>query len=221
MAQRMTKQRARSDDDKALRRASLVESARRQLRADDWGSLRVEDVARGAGVAKASVFRYFRTKEELVLEVFLLELADVFATLGLELARSPVMPPPPRAVARIMARTIADRPLFTRLAAALHAVQARNISVDAAKRFKHGLHQLLSAGGVALESAISGVPPGAGIRVLLRFHATIIGVWQLADCPPNVAQAIDETGLDVFKIDFADEIEKVFVSLLQGLEVPS
>jgi AcrR family transcriptional regulator len=216
-AARLDKLRARSADDKALRRRSLVESARRLLRSSDWSELRVADVARGAGVGKASVFRYFRSKEELVLDVYLLELAELFGELAGRLTSGQVRGPEP--VAHLLAQALAARPLFVRLAAAMQAVLSRHISFEAACRFKRDLVAQLSAAGAAIEICVPGLPPGSGPRALLRFHAVIIGVWQMTDHPPNVQRAIDELGLDVFRLDFAREVEAMFVTLLRGMVV--
>jgi AcrR family transcriptional regulator len=207
----LQKQRARSTEDKQVRRRSLVASARRLLGETDWSELRIEDVARGAGVAKASVFRYFPTKEELVLEVYLEELADLFGRLPQLLSRGR------GAVARPLARALVEEPLFVRLSVAVHAVLARRVSVASARRFKLALRDQLAAAGTLLERRLE-LRPGSGLPLLLRFHAVVIGLWQLADHPPSVAAALDGGGLDVFRLDFAREVEKIFLALLDTPE---
>jgi AcrR family transcriptional regulator len=210
----LPKQRARSSEDKQVRRRSILASARRLLEETDWQDLRIEDVAAGAGVAKASVFRYFATKEELVLEVYLEELAGVFRRLGTVLGgrrggRA--------AVAAALARAIVADPLFVRLSTAVHAVLERRISVESARRFKLALHEQLAAAGAVLEQRL-GLRAASGAPLLLRFHAVVIGLWQLADHSPSVAAAIARGGLDVFRIDFAPEVERMFIALLEDLE---
>jgi hypothetical protein len=95
---------------------------------------------------------------------------------------------------------------------------SRNISVEAARRFKQALAKRLDAAGAALEHCLPSLPRRSGARLLLRFHAVVIGVWQLANHPPNVARAIDELGLSTLRIDFAKEIEEMFVLLITGME---
>jgi AcrR family transcriptional regulator len=209
----LQKRRARSSEDKEVRRRSIVASARRVLETADWSELRIEDVARGAGVAKASVFRYFATKEELVLEVYLDELAGLFRRLGAILARRSGG----RALARAMAGALVADPLFVRLSTAVHAVLERRISVESARRFKLALQAQLAAAGALLEERVA-LPAGSGLPLLLRFHAVVIGLWQLADHPPSVAAAVAAGGLDVFRIDFAREVERIFLALLKDLE---
>ena len=217
MPRRLLKLRARSAGDKALRRASLLEAARALLARTDWTELRIADVAGRAGIAKASVFRYFATKEELVLAVYLVELGHVFAKL--EVALSPDRPQPPEEIARSVARMLAAHPLFVRLSSSVHAALARNISIDSARGFKLALLAQLRGAAALLEPRLPSLPPGGVLRLLVRFHATMIGLWQLADPPPSVAAALAGGGLDLFRIDFALEIEEIFVGLLKTMEV--
>jgi AcrR family transcriptional regulator len=219
LPRRLEKLRARSADDKELRRRSILDSARRLLARVDSSELRIEDVARGAGVAKPSVFRYFRNKEELLLEVYLLELGEIFVRLGVGLVEAPR--PGAAAVARALAEIVVEHPLFVRLSTTVHTVLARRISVDAARRFKLALLAQLSRAAVALEARLPTLPSGSGITLLIRFHAVVSGLWLLADHAPSVAAAIEAGGLDVFRIDFAREVENVFAALLRDLEVKS
>lgn len=217
MPRHLEKRRARSADDKELRRRSIVESARRILsRALD---LRLEDVARGAGVAKPSLFRYFRNKEELVLEVYLLELEEITARLAGALVG--VRRAGTQEIARALAAILVAHPLFVRLTTSVHTVLARRISVEAARRFKLALLAQLTASARALETLLPSLPPGSGLTLLVRFHAVVSGLWQLADHAPSVAAAIAGGGLDLFRVDFAHEVEHVFAALLRDLEVKS
>lgn len=62
----------------ALRRKRIVEAAQRMFSSTPYEAVQMDDVARAAGVAKPTVYRYFATKEELFLEsldVMLEELA--------------------------------------------------------------------------------------------------------------------------------------------------
>ena len=216
MPRRLQKLRARSHDEKLLRRATILGAARVLLARTDWTELRMSDVARRAGMAKASVFRYFGKKEELVLAVYLSELGAVFATLERELAGARSVSD--AEIARRVAATLVDHPLFVRLSTAVHAALARRITVASARQFKEELLGQLAGAARLLEAKLPALTPGAGLRLLLRCHAAMIGLWQLADPPPSVQAALEGGGLDVFRIDFAREIEEVFLALLKNLE---
>jgi AcrR family transcriptional regulator len=170
----MTKLRARSDDDKELRRRAILAAARRLLERAPVGELTVADVAREAGLAKGSVFRYFPTREELVLAVFEEELAAMFAHLGQAIAATPALSG--EALARLLAHGLVERPVFLQLATVVHAVLERNISLPAAVRFKTALDGHLQAAGAMLEARWPNLRPGQGARIFLRTHALLIGL---------------------------------------------
>jgi len=59
--------RARTADAKHARRTKVVDTAIGFLESADLETITVASVARGAGIAKGTVYLYFRTKEELFL----------------------------------------------------------------------------------------------------------------------------------------------------------
>jgi AcrR family transcriptional regulator len=52
-----------------LRRQRLVEAARKALQHTDYGSLRITDVVRRAGMSSRSFYQYFETKEDLLVQL--------------------------------------------------------------------------------------------------------------------------------------------------------
>jgi AcrR family transcriptional regulator len=219
MARRLEKLRARSASDKELRRAAILDAARRQLRRVASADLLVADVARAAGLAKGSVFRYFPTKEALVLAVFELELSELFGTLAAKLAPHEHLDS--ATFARTLVAELRTRPVYLHLATVVHGVLEHNIELDDCVRFKQHLLAHLTVAGALIERLLGFLRPGEGLRLLLRIHALLIGLWQLTDHPPVVAEAVSTLGLDVFRIDFSDELEDVLVVLLRGMEARS
>jgi AcrR family transcriptional regulator len=59
-----------TDDEKARTREEIVAAAHAQIAADGYASASVVAVARRAGVATGSVYRYFPSKADLFVEVF-------------------------------------------------------------------------------------------------------------------------------------------------------
>jgi AcrR family transcriptional regulator len=216
MARRLEKLRARSASDKELRRSAILDAARRQLRRVASAELTVAEVARAAGLAKGSVFRYFPTKEALVLAVFELEVADLFGALAEGVAARPRLEPAD--FVRLLVDELRQRPVYLQLSTVVHVVLEHNIDVEEAVRFKRGLLAYLSAAGALLETKLAFLRPGEGLRLLLRIHAMLIGLWQLTEHSPVVAEALARGGLDAFRIDFADELEDLLAALLRGME---
>lgn len=74
--------RHRGDADRGERRKTLIAAADALLLAQPYQRVRVEDIARAAGVAKGTVFLYFPNKESLALAVLHARLVDAMARLA-------------------------------------------------------------------------------------------------------------------------------------------
>jgi AcrR family transcriptional regulator len=217
MPQKLQKQRARSADDKELRKKAIVEAARRAIARRPVAGLTVAEMGRAAGLAKGSVFRYFPTREELILAVYEEELGELFAALAPKIEAESRLTS--ERLASLFVAEVAARPVFLQLSVVVHSVLEHRVSLEAAMRFKKVLAMHLFGAGILLESRLPKLRPGEGARLILRAHALLIGFWQLCDFPPVVEEAISRTGLDVFfRIDFARELEDVLVTLLRGME---
>jgi len=216
MAEQLAKQRARNREDKAIRRETILHAAERVLASVPYSEITVARVARDAGLAKSTVYLYFASKEQLMLAVFERELAAMFGDLRAELDRLDGRAPD--AFAALLVDCLARRPLVALLATVLHAILEHNIDLVTAVRFKHALLAQLSDIGGAVERRLPFLRPGEGARLFLRAHALLIGVRQLSDPAPIMAEAHAQPGLEAFKIDFATEFSDCLVCLLRGMQ---
>ena len=77
-----TWQRARSEGAIASRRSQILNAARKCFARAGFERTTLNGIAREAGMAKANIYRYFTTREEIFLTLFLEEMrawADDFA----------------------------------------------------------------------------------------------------------------------------------------------
>ena len=88
----------------AERRAAILAAALEEFSARGFAATRLDDVAERAGVAKGTIYLYFRDKESLFQELVRFMLSPIVG--ALEAARAADLP------ARVLAETIAD--LFVR-----------------------------------------------------------------------------------------------------------
>ena len=51
---------------------------------------------------------------------------------------------------------------------------------------------------------------------MMRMHALVVGIGQMANPSEIVAQAIDDPGLELFRVDFERELSAVTRILLRG-----
>ena len=212
------KQRARKEEDKLARRAAILETAAALLGRREFATITMAEVARRCGLAKGTLYLYFKSKEELFLAALEVQLAAWFDEVATALAgRAPLTAP---TFARLVARSLAERPTLTELLTILHTVLERNIDPGTALGFKLMLRDKVVAAGAALEHALPDLPPGAGERLVLRLHALVVGLRQMAEPGPEVARVLARDDLAVLRIEFEVELAAALEALVHGMQAP-
>lgn len=203
--------RARGEKQKEERRRSILEAARRLWRADGFGTM--EALAAEAGLAKGTLYLYFRTREEVLLSVLG---DDVDAWLAELTERLPAVPV--EDIPAVLVEDLARRPMTADLMVRLGAILETNIDAEAARAFKaRMLARVLPLGGI-LDRMWSPIPSGTGARFCLWFFAALVGVRQLADPAPAAREAIEsDPSLALFRVDFATELRRVLEAMIAGL----
>jgi AcrR family transcriptional regulator len=146
------KQSAISDAQKEMRRQQILEAALWLYQATSFEQVSMAQVAREAGVAKGTVYLYFKTKEELFLGVLAAEFVRWFNAIDAELSTGPWAWSVP-AVVDIIGRSLETRAAFVRLIAISNIILERNIDAAAALAFKKPLARHIEQTGALLERA--------------------------------------------------------------------
>jgi AcrR family transcriptional regulator len=212
--------RARQDDDKRRRRRDILDAAWALLLVMPYPEVTMAAVAGWAGLAKGTVFLYFRTKESLFLALAGERLAAWFADLDADLDFQETCDA--RRLAAVVCGTLGRHPGLTRLLAVLHGVLEHNVDHDTARAFKQRLLGHVTRTGGLLERTCPFLAPEAGgvggAVLLLRVHALAIGIAQMADPPPVVQSILGEPGMEVFRVQAGPMLEETIAALLAGME---
>jgi AcrR family transcriptional regulator len=212
----VSKQRARSQADKDVRRTQLIEAATRLFADASFEAVTIARVAEAAGVAKGTAYIYFATKETLFLELVRAELTQWLAGLILKLKRLRSTQPA-RAVPTAVARSLAERPVLRRLLVLLHTVIEPNIDEASARDFKLFLRDLLAEAGAAIADKIPGLSVADAVTLVLQTHALVISITQLSDPPPVIARVIAaDASLQSMCIDFESFLAATLTTLVRG-----
>jgi TetR/AcrR family transcriptional regulator len=201
------KQRARSDTDKTARKAQLLQAAA-TLHAErdlNWTML---EVAARAGLAKGTTYLYFRTKEELLLELLTTDLEMWFQNLETDLN------PPPPDLATAIAQSIAARPRMVALIAVQASILEQNLSPDAAERFKTFLLHRSQRLAPKLEALLPGCD---GIEVLQWLNALVIGLAQLSQPSRVVTTILQQPRMHELRVHFQPALERSLRALFAGI----
>lgn len=209
------RQRARKPQDKLARRDAILEVASSVLSRSQFAKVTMAQIAQHCGLAKGTLYLYFATKEELFLATLEGELAAWFDELGAVLLRRGEVTP--RAFAEAVVDSLAARERLADLLPLLHTVLEQNIAPDTALRFKRMLVAKIEAGAVLVESVLPGLQRGAGVDLLLRTHALVVGLRQMADPPPALREVLARDELASLRVDFGGQLADTLTALVTGM----
>jgi AcrR family transcriptional regulator len=220
MEAHLGKKRATNPTEKETRREAILAVALGLFAETSFPALRMEDVAARAGLAKGTLYLYFRTKEELFLALLQREFAGWFAEIdaALEVLKSemPGKRVSTRKIANAFTRSLVERPAFIRLAAILHGVLEQNADAQAILSFKRILRDGMLETGARLEALLLELEPGAGAQALLVIYALLVGIQQLAEPAPALQPLVSDPELTIFQVSFAETFEKALNDYLNG-----
>ncbi len=209
--------RAMRDEQKEERRQAILDTTWTLFQTTTYEALTIVDVANALGLAKGTIFLYFKTKEGLFLALVEQQLEIWFARVDarlIELRSGCTI----SQIVQLFAEELEAQPALVRLLAILHTLLEQNIDLPTAVQFKHMLRGHFEETGVLLEQCLPFLKIGQGAHLLLQCHALVIGLWHLSDPAPVVQQALQEPQLEVFKLHFTQEFILAVQALLYGLE---
>lgn len=184
--------RAYAAEDKDARRQAILKAAGELFVAGDGELPSVAQVAVAAGLAKGTVYLYFRTKGAIFASI----LQDGWGEVIGELERTfrPVDGARPDKVAAFLSSYVGyveRHPELLQLDSLGHGVLERNLEAETLLAFKRTLLDRLMMGATVLEGAL-GLSPGRGLQLLTRTHAMTRGLWQSFDhSQPSTGQPLD------------------------------
>ncbi len=210
------RQRAIAEDEKLAKRQSILDAAQQLYLQNSRELPSVSRIAEASGLAKGTVYLYFRTKEE----IFLALLDEQFHVL-LQRVLNLFDAPQTSTGALIDAFLdtyigfLREEPSFLRLAAMTNSVIEQNLDASIALDFKSRLIDKLLEIGQQLEFRAPQLHKGEGATTLLRVYGLTIGLWQMLDWPDNVKPLLEQN--EKFKVLRPDFFAELPVALGQYL----
>jgi AcrR family transcriptional regulator len=210
-------QRARSPDQKEERRRHLLEVTRSLLSEHpDVRAFGLNELARQSGMTKSNVYRYFESRESLLLELLQEEWSIWYA----ELKRAFGAEGQPTAlekVAEIFSHSTASRPLLAHLTSVLPSIIEHNLSVERIREFKRASLELLHE----LATFMHVRTPHLSVSAFEEFvHLAIMmttGIWPFSHPSATAIEAIQTPDLTPFQYDFERYLNRGLLLLLRGL----
>jgi AcrR family transcriptional regulator len=207
-------QRARQPEQKEERRAHLLATARAMLEGGvDLGALSLSELARQAGMAKSNVYRYFETREALLLallwEEWLAWYERMVATYKPAARRDAAFV----ALVRHLAQTLAARPLLCALITATPSVLERNLGEEATRDFKTRSVEALRQMGRSLAALVPDLSAEEYAALLYDSIAVIGGLYPTAYPAAYAARVVAEPPFALLRRDLARDVERFLLAL--------
>ncbi|MDC2958208.1 TetR family transcriptional regulator [Streptomyces gilvifuscus] len=215
-----TFQRARSEEQREIRRQAILDTAVAMLDEMPVGAVSLNELSRRVGLAKSNVLRYFESREAVLLQLlddawkqWTADLPDrlaagVDAGAGVDVRGEQF--------ASAVVASLADRTMLCDLFSAQAGVLEHNVSADVAARYKRAA----LANVDALADLARTHLPELGDRAegLARSMTMMIGaMWTHARPSPAMLAAYDaDPSLAVLRMDFAASLREMLATLTAG-----
>jgi AcrR family transcriptional regulator len=210
--------RAKSPEQKDGRKNLIMDAVDRLFQEKDYKSIRMEMIAKKAGLSKGTVFFYFKTKQELFLAYTRIQvdawqnevdsrLARLIATgkkIGID------------AFLETMRDLIKGKRTLFRLITIMDSIIEVDIDEEILLDFKIFLSNRMVRTGELLERLLDIFRPGDGVRFYLYEYFIIKGMYPMAEKPPTVKRLHKRPELQMWNIDFEETLLSMLHVLLMG-----
>jgi AcrR family transcriptional regulator len=217
-----TFQRARSDEQRAIRHQTILDTAAAMLEEMPVSELSLNELSRRVGLAKSNVLRYFDSREAVLLELLDSLTREWLEHLSEELPYSVTA----RAgferraeqVAGAFARSLAERPVLCDLISAQAATLEHNVSTDTILSFKRrGIASASTLVGL-IRQALPELSDDEGWRLVIAAFLLTSSLWSHANPSQAVCDAYEQIPeVTAMRLEFSPALEDSLVTMAMGL----
>lgn len=205
--------RARRPEHKQQRRDAILSAARDLARESGVRTVSLGAVAEAVGIAKSNISRYFGTREEIYLVLLAEEWEHYARAVAVRLHNAA----DDSAAIAALAETMVDRPLFCDLLSHLPTSLEHNVSADAAREFKHAVHDHISATATELARATA-LDDREAAEVVAAAGGLGGLLYRAANPPPVLAQVyLDDPELAAAHSAMLPTLVRMLSALAAGL----
>ncbi len=212
----MSWKRARSPEQKVEREQEILDAAASLFARSDYASITLNAIAEHAKFTRSNVYRYFKTREEIFLRLYVDAVchwaSDLESTLK-ELDASTSS----EQVARRWVECALRHERLLALTPLLNVSLERNSSEEEIARMKGSLMQNLGGLHVAASNVMPGLELNAGLQLMTWFHSLCAGLWPAANPNEAIRNVLARPEFQWMQIDFEAYLVGALTHLIQGL----
>ena len=212
--------RARRPAEKQSRRNDILRATARLVACSDLHELSLNGIAREAGLSKPNLYRYFASREDILLRLFLDDLADLAGAFVDELGRL-VPPAGSAAVGTILANIYAARPRLCRFLGILPDVLEQNVPTAILTEAKRAVLRDAETATRALHRVL----PDVSFEKCGWLNNTVAmlaaGLWPAANPAAGTVAILKQAEFASLRVDFAQNLKQAVDMLVSGLRATS
>jgi AcrR family transcriptional regulator len=208
-------QRARTDEQKEVRIAEILSAAERLFDSSDYEAITLVAVAKESKFTRSNLYKYFNTKEEIYIELikrdFALwadDLETVFNTYD-EISVGEF--------ADVWVDTFIRHPRLSGLIPILFTTLEKNATLQNLVDFKFALKENIADVIAVLCRLFPSLTMERAVNFLMLQMAAAIGLLPMAHVSEKQKKAMEQTGMEGTRIEFAREYKRAVTYILQGM----
>ncbi len=211
------RKRAVNDEQKNHRRSELLTAARRLYMEQSFESVSIDAVAKASGVAKGTVYLYFKTKEALFLALYDQVALDWFERLYTQLELLP-SPCDIQDFARTITQTLQEVPLMAKLNAILNTTLETKVDTETLLISKRRLISMFKKMAPILMAKLELADASDVREVIQLIYVLITGAYHLSTPNPKTIHVYKLPEMATFRVEFKEIFEKNLVYALLGMK---
>jgi AcrR family transcriptional regulator len=217
----MTFQRARSEEQREIRRRAILETTSAMLDEMPVAAVTLNELSRRVGLAKTAVLRYFESREAVLLDLMDHRTATWLAELEQELADGVAQAGSARQraeqAADVLSRSLAAQTVLCDLFGAQGGVLEHNVSVEVVRRHKRAM-----LGNLAVMTGLvrQHLPEVGDHAELFCLHVLVVGgaLSAYTSPPPSLLAVYEsEPELAVHHVDLRTALRQAIITSLVGV----
>ena len=212
-------QRARKPEERELRRETILAAAAALFDADGPQGAGLNAIAAKAGFTKSNVYRYFESREDVLLSLFLTELEQFIPEL--EQRFSEITNGDLDALAAAIANAFIGRPRLASLSAIVSTTLEQNISEAAVISLKRGMSGLIQQAATALQAKVPGSTPGDCAWLTSMVGTLVAGMWPSANPSETARRVLAMPEFAHLKPSLERDLERATRALLASIARPN
>jgi AcrR family transcriptional regulator len=209
------RKRAISEKDKLKRKEKILKTAWNLYKKNDGQLPTVSLIAQKTGLSKGTVYLYFKTKDEIFLQLYIHQLREwhefVASKLQHHSGKISITE-----FAKIWTDYVVQNPLLLKMGSIARGVLEENTDERVIIDAKMQIAQLLDGCSQITCQIFPGLTGKQAVKILLRIYALVFGLWQITSSPPHIRQALKKAKIDTFEPDFPESAVESVATFLKG-----